>query len=116
MEGVSLDMLKLRTYTHYTREGVALLGNLIRLARKERRLTVRDLADRAGISRTTLQKIEKGDVRCEIGLVFETAALAGVKLFESDSKSLETLDEQIKDKIAVLPKSVRVSKRADDEF
>ena len=40
-------------------------------------MTEEDLSGRAGISRRTLQKIELGDPKCEIGLVFEVANIAG---------------------------------------
>lgn len=80
-------------------------------------MTAQDLADRAGISRTTLYKIENGDLKCEIGIVFEIAALVGITLFETTSDTIDSLRERIEDKIALLPKSVRVSKRfVDDEF
>jgi transcriptional regulator with XRE-family HTH domain len=69
-----------RTYSHYTREASILLGELIRIARKESHLTAQELADRAGISRGLLQRIEKGDLKCEIGVVFEVATIVGVKL------------------------------------
>ena len=106
-----------RAYSHYTRHAVSLLGNIIRLYRKERKFTVQDLASRAGISRTTLQKIEKGDMKCEIGLVFEVAALAGVNLFDADLPALKLLEESIRDKITLLPGSIRPSKKqVDDNF
>lgn len=109
--------IKTKTYSRYTRKASELLGKMIRLNRKERGLTAQDLADRAGISRTTLQKIEKGDLKCEIGIVFEVAALVGVKLFDSDLPSLSPLEARIDDKIALLPKSIRPSKRGvDDDF
>lgn len=108
---------KTRAYSRYSHKAVALMGNMIRLYRKERKLTAQDLADRAGISRTTLQKIEKGDMKCEIGIVFEVAALVGVRLFDADSTSLDTLEGRIKDKIALLPTSIRLSKRhINDDF
>lgn len=108
---------KVRVYSRYSRKAAALMGDMIHLYRKERKLSARDLADRAGISRTTLHKIEKGDMRCEIGLVFEVAALVGVRLFDADASSLDALGERLKDKIALLPKSVRAPKGgADDDF
>lgn len=108
---------KTRVYCRYSRKAVALMGEMVHLYRKERKLSARDLADRAGISRTTLQKIEKGDMRCEIGLVFEVAALVGIRLFNADASSLDALEERIRDKIALLPKSVRVPKGiVDDDF
>jgi transcriptional regulator with XRE-family HTH domain len=51
--------------TGYSREAVALLACLIRTARKKK-LTAQELADRAGISRGMLQRIEKGDMKREI--------------------------------------------------
>ena len=50
-----------------------LLAHLIRVARKERKLSVKDVADRVGVSRGLMQRIEKGDLKCEIGVAFEAA-------------------------------------------
>ena len=44
-----------------------MLSRMIRTACKERRLTVQELADRAGVSRGLVQRIESGDLKCEIG-------------------------------------------------
>ena len=96
-----------RAYSRYSRDAIELLGGLIRTARKERRQTAQDLADRAGISRGLLQRIEKGDPKCGIGTVFEVAAIVGVKLFESDERGLASQLTQTKEKLALLPKSVR---------
>ena len=43
------------------------MGDQIRLARLRRKLSVELVADRAGISRTTVWKIEKGDPSVAIG-------------------------------------------------
>ncbi len=107
---------KERTYSRYSTDAVILLGKLIQLARKERKISESDLADRAGIARSTLQKIEKGDLTCEIGLVFEVATIVGIKLFDAESR-LTMQIERADDKIALLPKAVRKSrKRVDDDF
>ncbi len=112
-----MSKTKPRAYSPYSREAAALMGKMIRLYRRERKFTTEDLADRAGISRITLQKIEKGDMKCEIGLVFEVAALVGVKLFETDAISIGSLEERIEGKIALLPKSIRTSKgQVKDDF
>lgn len=97
-----------RAYSPYATQAVSLLGRLIRLHRIERRMPARDLADRAGISRTTLRRIESGDMRCEIGLVFEVAALVGVPLFANTALSHQDLREHIEARIALLPQSVRL--------
>jgi DNA-binding XRE family transcriptional regulator len=52
---------------------LVLLGRAIRIGRAERGLTAQELADRAGVSRTTLSTIEKGSPAPEIGIVFEVA-------------------------------------------
>lgn len=106
-----------RTYSRYSREAAALLGKTIRLGRRERRLTAQDLADRAGITRTTLRKIENGDMKSEVGLVFEVATLVGVKLFDAGPESIGAYGERIDDRIALLPKTVRKAERPiDDDF
>ena len=107
----------IRTYSRYSRDAAALLGTLIREARNERKLTAQELADRAGISRGLLQRIEKGNLKCEIGAVFEVATIVGVKLFDADESTLTKYLLQTKEKLALLPKSVRrKSKAVRDDF
>jgi transcriptional regulator with XRE-family HTH domain len=106
-----------RTYSRYSRAAGALLGALIREARHERKLTARELADRAGISRGLLQRIEKGNLKCEIGAVFEAAAIVGVTLFDADENTLAKHLHHTREKLALLPKSVRQKPKAvRDDF
>ena len=106
-----------RTYSRYTCEAVALLGALIREARNERKITAQELADRAGISRGLLQRIEKGNPKCEIGAVFEVATIVGIKLFDADEKTLIKTLRQTKEKLTLLPKYVRkTAKEVHDDF
>ena len=106
-----------RTYSRYALEGLALLGKMIRLGRMQRRLTAQELAERIGVSRSTLQRIEKGDPKVEIGLMFEAAAIVGVKLFDADEKGMTTLSARTDDRIAVLPKHIyKAGKQVDDDF
>ncbi|TVZ37622.1 helix-turn-helix protein [Alteromonadaceae bacterium 2753L.S.0a.02] len=65
-----------------------MLSERIKLERKRRKWSESNLAERAGVSRATLQKIEAGEMTYAIGLVFEVAALVGVTLFESDKQPL----------------------------
>lgn len=107
----------IRTYSSYSREAVTLMGKLIRAARKERKFTAQELAERAGISRGLLQRIEKGDLKCEIGVVFEVATIVGVKLFDVEATTLTKHVRQTEEKLALLPKSVRKkAKVIDDDF
>ena len=108
---------KKRTYLHVTRDATEFLGKLIRLGRRERKMTGEDLAGRAGISRRTLQKIERGDLKCEIGLFFEVATLVGVKLFGiEDSLNFTMHRDRVDDKLVLLPQRVRNTVKVDDEF
>lgn len=110
-------MAKARTYSRYSSEAATLLGKQIKLGRKQRKWTEHELADRAGISRATVQKIEKGDLTCAIGLVFEVATLVGVTLFDTENTSLTMLLERTDDKIALLPKAIHKSRKTvDDDF
>lgn len=94
-----------------------MLGQQIRLGRKSRRWSEQNLAARAGISRATLQKIEAGEMSPSIGLVFEVAALAGVPLFEQESRALATSIELTQSRIALLPKRIQArTKAVDDDF
>lgn len=96
-----------RTYSRVTREALALMGGQIRLARKQRRMSEADLSERIGIARSTLQLIEKGHPKVEVGLVFEAATLVGVPLFVSEPSGLSAQISRIDDKLALLPRSIR---------
>ncbi len=112
-----LFMAKQRTYSKHAQQAVTLLGVQIKLGRKQRRWSENNLAERAGISRATLQKIESGEMSCTIGLVFEVATLVGVNLFEQDKLPLSRNIGQTRDMIAVLPKRIKVkTKIAYDDF
>ena len=102
-------MSKARTYSRYTREALALLGQQIQVSRKQRRWSAQELATRAGVARDTVQHIEKGDAGCAIGLVFELAALVGVPLFSDDLTPATMVRERtrVEDKLALLPKAIR---------
>lgn len=77
-----------RTYSRYSLEVITLLGNLIRAARKERKMTAQ-----------------------------EVATIVGVKFFDAEATTLTKYIRQTEDKLALLPKSVRNKVRvADDDF
>lgn len=106
-----------RAHSRYALEGLSLFGKTIRLGRMQHRLTAQELAERIGVSRSTLQRIEKGDPKVEIGLMFEAAAIVGVKLFDADDKAITALSDRTDDRIALLPKHVyKAGKQVVDEF
>lgn len=106
-----------RPYARYTTEALTLLGQLIRRERIERKETTAQLAERAGISRGLLQRIEKGDPGCAIGAVFEVAALVGIRLFDLDRQGLAANNQAVAQTLALIPSSVRSSRKAvQDDF
>ncbi len=106
-----------RTYSRYSIDAVLLIGRLIKIARRERKLTVLELCERASISKGLLQRIEKGDPKCTIGAVFEVAKIVGVKLFDADETSLAKHIWQAEDKLTLLPKSIRKkTRKVNDDF
>jgi transcriptional regulator with XRE-family HTH domain len=106
-----------RTYSPYCRDAASLLGQLIQSARKEKKMTAAEMAERAGISRGTLSKIENGNLTCELGIVFEIAAIAGISLFEMSPAGISLEKERLQSKLNLLPKRVRkTNEDFDDAF
>ena len=101
----------------YAADAVLLLGQLIRKARIERKLKAVDVTDRVGISRGLLRRIETGDPGCTIGVVFEVAAIVGVRLFDTGQAALSEAVETNRELMTLLPKSVRSSRiEVADDF
>src|SRR4051812_44399605 len=96
-----------RAYSPYALEAARLLGLRIGIARRERRWTEQELADRAGINRRTLRRIEVGDPRVAIGLAFEAATLTGVALFHEDPALVAGEAEAARTRLVLLPRQVR---------
>lgn len=101
-------MKRTRAYSRVTRLVAELLGRRIRAGRKERRIPERELAERVGISRSTLRKIERGDLRVELGVTLEAALVVGVPLLGApDISMLRTERALLNDRLALLPQRVR---------
>jgi len=106
-----------RSYSRYSRDAATLLSQLIRRARIERRITVEELAERAGMSRGLVHRIEKGDLGCAIGAVFEAAAVVGVRLFDADRSRIAREISANNATMILLPQAVRTSTGpVKDEF
>lgn len=69
---------KIRIYSRQTRLALDAIGRQIRLARQEREITIAELAERAGISRGLVGRIERGDAGCAVGIVLEAATIVGL--------------------------------------
>ena len=96
-----------RAHSRYSKEATRLLGQMIHEARIQRRLTATEAAERAGISRGLVQRIEKGEMGCSIGAVFELATIVGVALFDANPAALSRHLATSRDKLTLLPKRAR---------
>src|SRR5271165_1205647 len=104
------------TYSPLTVEAAKLLGARIRLARRERRWTLQELADRVGVSHVTMRKVERGDLTVALGIAFEAASVVGVALFHEDRSRRSLEAGRVDDRLAVLPQLVRKPLKMDDDF
>lgn len=93
-----------------------LLGAGVRLGRRQRRWTAAELAERIGVSETTMLKVERGDPGVRLGIAFEAAALVGVPLFDEDRSRRKLEAARIEDRLAVLPERARQPRDVDDDF
>jgi len=105
-------MTKERVHSRYTKAAIQLLGKLIKLRRRQACMTEAELAERVGISRTTLKKIEKGNPGVALGIAFEVATVLKIPLMGSNSKTINFDLDHIEAKLAVLPK--RIHKKTED--
>ncbi|MCF6263509.1 MAG: helix-turn-helix domain-containing protein [Xanthomonadales bacterium] len=106
-----------RTYSAYSIDAMRLLGATIRAQRKSNRMSELELAERAGIARNVVQRIEQGDMTCGVGLVFEAAHIVGISLFDADPSRLASQIKHIEDKLTLLPKAIhKKTKVINDDF
>ena len=80
-------------------------------------MTVAELAERAGVSRGLVHRVESGEMGSAIGVAFELAVIVGVPLFDSTPSMLSEHLQFARERRALLPKSVRHrADEVDDDF
>jgi transcriptional regulator with XRE-family HTH domain len=106
-----------QTLSPMTRDAVVVLGQLVASERRVQRRTAADLAERAGISRDTLYRVERGDPSVAVGTVLELLVLLGVPLFGHDATGLAREAAAGRRLLTLLPDRVRrVAAEPDDDF
>jgi transcriptional regulator with XRE-family HTH domain len=100
-------MKKTHSYSPQTVVAAQVLGVEIARARRARRWTVAELAERAGISVITLRNAERGVPTVAIGTMFELATLLGIALFGADQAQAQSMLDRGRDRLALLPARVR---------
>ncbi|WP_280637368.1 helix-turn-helix transcriptional regulator [Nocardioides sp. W7] len=109
-------MARARTYSPPTRDAARLLGLEVARARRARRWSVAELAERVGVSHVTVRSVEKGALSVSIGTAFEIATTLGIDLFGTPEE-VERHIERGRDRLALLPASVRHTHTdVDDDF
>jgi transcriptional regulator with XRE-family HTH domain len=90
------------------------MGLEIAAARKARKWSEDKLAERAGVSRGTVRRIEQGLPKTEVGVVFEIASLLAIPLF--GDKRRERL-ASAREKAPLLPKRIHdITPEVNDDF
>jgi transcriptional regulator with XRE-family HTH domain len=97
-------------------EALAILSAAIRSARLRRGWTLEELADRVGVSKPTMLKVERGDPSVAVGTTLEAAALVGVPLFDVDDRARERYLAHKRAELALLPAAARRRRPVDDDF
>ena len=98
-----MQHIRKKHYSPYSIEAVSLLGKQIKLGRIQKSWSEKELAERANVSRETIQRAEKGAPTCAIGTMFELAFLVGIKLFDRDQTSITAQHIAIDQHLALLP-------------
>ncbi len=99
-----------------TQEAIQVVAWSIRAERVRRRWSSAELAERVGVSRATISKLEHGDPGVAIGTFFEAAMVVGVPLFTDDT-SRQRLAAHKRAELALLPERARRPRKPiDDDF
>lgn len=93
-----------------------LLGSRLRLARKRRRFTLRELAARAGIAYDTARAVEAGNLQTGFGAYLALAWALGLDDKFASLLAPEDDVDGIALELARTPQRVRHASQSDDEF
>lgn len=104
------------SYLPVSMEAARLLGAQIRMARARRHWSLSDLAERTGVTKETVLKIERGDPTVGLGLAFDAAVVSGVPIFVEDRPRLSFEVDRATESLALLPKRIRSSAGTHDAF
>ena len=110
-------MRRTHTYSHQTLDVARVLGLEVAAARRDRRWTIAELAERAGVSPVTVRKVERGDPTVALGTAFEVATIVGIRLLGVGPDELSDRVARSRDRLALLPARVRErSGEVHDDF
>jgi transcriptional regulator with XRE-family HTH domain len=106
-----------RHFLSPTTNAARILGQQLAAARRRQRRTAAEVAERAGITRVTLRRVERGDPAIALGIFFEVATVLSVPLFGAEGRDLAELAAHGERELALLPARVDVrTGEVDDDF
>lgn len=108
-------MRKEHSYSPPALDAVLVLGLQIASARRARRWSQGDLAERAGTSVNTLRSVEQGAPTVAIGIFFDLAVLLGVDLYGTEPGDMAALVTRGRERLALLPSRVRARSTSEVE-
>ncbi len=97
-------------YSKQTVNALQHYANLLKIARKNRNMTIVELTDKMGVSRTTVDSILKGNPTVSIGYYFEASRILEINLFNQDPSRLEASKKNSDIIDSLLPKRIRNKK------
>jgi transcriptional regulator with XRE-family HTH domain len=92
------------------------LGRDLAIARKRRRLSLREMAERMMVNPKTVQRMEKGDPAVGIGIVAAALWILGMHRRLGDLVSPETDATGLQEEIRNLPRDFRKTKNRTDKY
>ncbi|MHB1718234.1 MAG: helix-turn-helix transcriptional regulator [Acidimicrobiales bacterium] len=106
-----------RHYLSQTTDAARVFGQQIAGARRRQRRTSEEVAERAGVTRVTLRRIERGGPDTALGLYFEVATVLAVPLFGAQGQELAELVARGERDLALLPGRIDLRpQEVDDAF
>ena len=101
--------------SNVTRHIVKYLGHAINIARKERKMSESELAERLGVRETFVQEIQKGDPNIAVGSYIEAATILGIPLLGGDANHIRNLTSMLGYMNRLIPERTR-NKDLHDDF
>jgi transcriptional regulator with XRE-family HTH domain len=98
-----------------TKAAARLLGQQVRAGRLQRRWTLEGLAERIGVSDTTVRKVERGDLSVALGTALEAATLVGVELHGGAARQAQE-ERRLTETLALLPAAARPIRQVGEDF
>jgi transcriptional regulator with XRE-family HTH domain len=105
---------RVAVYSTPTRGVCAALGSEIARARRERRWSQAELAQRVGVALGTIRAVEKGAPSVTLGVAVEAATVLGIDLLGGPAAAAARVADNRRT-LALLPQRVR-PEAVDDDF